>query len=118
MLVEKTIRLDRKKPLVIARKFRIPLETVHLLQAGGPVEVLDAVGRTMKQWGMVKYMPTILAQSQNEDGALHILEGETTVASIDCEGTEPISTENETRVSVHFDEMTESKSKKKKKGGK
>ena len=56
MQVRKTKRLDNKKPMQVARKFRIDVEDVRELQRGETVELEDARARTLKQWGMVAYV--------------------------------------------------------------
>ena len=56
LTVKKTKRLDNKKPVQVARKFRIDIEDVRELQRGETVELEDALARTLKRWGMVAYV--------------------------------------------------------------
>jgi hypothetical protein len=65
MLVKKTKKLNNKKPLHIARKFRMALDDVRELQRGFEVDLETSLARTLKQWGMVKYV--IVEQTKSNE---------------------------------------------------
>jgi hypothetical protein len=67
MQVEKTRKFDRQRPEIIARKFKIPIDSIIDLKNGGIVDLDDTRARTLKQWGMVKYASTENVSRETSD---------------------------------------------------